>query len=198
MTVTAGTATLDCPTCGHALVLPPEVRERALVACAHCGHIVRNCPGSRAFRWASLDPYVRRHGTSRHNLWGGLLGSLAWLPALAVAMAVRDRFSLVALVALTLPYLVLLAVLRFRRARTPPMVWTMELWMALGAYLLYLAALRLFWLQTFGDILGVGGVTPLAVVVLGSMWLALGLAGRGWYRWRAARLPQLTGSAPAD
>jgi|GEM_PF-4998608 len=195
---TAATTTLECPCCGHALAVPSEVRERALCACAHCGFILRNCAGSRAFRWEHVDPYVRRHGASRANLWVGLLGSLLWLPALVVAMLVRGRFSLVAFMALAVPYLLLLVVLRARRARTPALVWAMELWMGLGSYLLYLAALRLVWLQTFGDILGLGGVTPLAVVVLGTMWLLMGLAGRRWYRWRAARLPQLVGSAPAD
>ncbi len=194
----SGTATLECPCCGHALAVPAGLRERALCTCAHCGLILRHGEGSRAFRWSQVDPYVRRHGVSRANLWGAYVGALAWLPALAVAMLIRGRFDLLALVVLALPYLLLLAVLRARRARTPAMVWVMELWAGLGAYLLYLSGLALVWTAALGDILVPGGVAPLAVAVLGAVWLALGLAGRGWYRWRAARLPQLTGTAPAE
>jgi hypothetical protein len=198
MTGTDGTATLECQGCGHVLAVPADLRDRALCACAHCGLILRNCAGSRAFRWAHVDPYVRRHGASRANLWGGLLGSLAWLPALAVSMALQQGFDLVALVILAVPYLLLLAVLRARRARSPAAVWMMELWAFLGAYLLYLAALGAAWPARFGGVFATGGLAPHAVGVLGALWLALGLAGRGWYRWRAARLPRLSGMAPAD
>jgi hypothetical protein len=192
------TARIECPCCGHALAVPPEVRENALFACAHCGMVIRNCDGSRAFRWAHVDPHVRKHGASRANLWGGLLGALAWLPVLALVMLLTGRFDIRVLLALAGPYLALLAVLRGRRARTPAIVWSMELWAGLGAYLLYLHVLGLLMpnqmkLVYSGDMALSG---PAMVVGLGGTWLAVGLLGRAWYRRRAARLPQATGTPP--
>src|SRR5262245_8890387 len=87
----ADATTLECPCCGHVLAVTPDVGENALAACAHCGMVIRNCTGSRAFRWSMVDPYVRRHGASKANLWGGLLGSLAWIPVLALVMAITGR-----------------------------------------------------------------------------------------------------------
>jgi hypothetical protein len=191
-------ARIECPCCGHALAVPPEVREHALFACGHCGMVIRNCEGSRAFRWADVDPYVRRNGASRANLWGGLIGALAWLPVLALVMLLKGGFDVRVLLALAGPYLVLLAVLRGRRARTPAIVWSMELWAGLGAYLLYLHVLGLILpsqmrLVSSGE-LSLSG--PAMLVGLGSTWLAVGLGGRAWYRRRAARLPQAMGTPP--
>ena len=193
--------TLECPCCGHVLAVPADVKDDALVACAHCGMVIRNCVGSRAFRWALVDPYVRKNGASRANLWGGLLGALAWLPVLAVVMAVLGRFDVALLAALAVPYLALLAWLRARRARTPALVWSMDLWAGLGIYLLYLVLLhvvlpeRLEVLFATSGAAG-GGVGMLTALVLGVTWLAIGVAGHLWYRRRAAKLPQLSGTAP--
>src|SRR5512134_299830 len=67
---------VECLGCGHVLDLPPSVVEGGEFACAHCGLLMRNVEAARAFRWADVDPYVRRHGASRANLWGGLGGSV--------------------------------------------------------------------------------------------------------------------------
>jgi len=182
----------------------PEVAENALFACAHCGMIIRNCTGSRAFRWAQVDPYVRRHGASRANLWGGLLGSLAWLPVLALVMAITGRFDILLLSALAVPYLALLAWLRARRARTPALIWSMDLWAGLGAYFVYLGVLHILLPQKMEVLFAVSGtpsggpVALLTVMVLGGAWLVLGIIGRTWYRRRAERLPQLSGAPPSD
>jgi hypothetical protein len=191
-------ARIECPCCGHALAVPPDVREKALFACAHCGMVIRNCEGSRAFRWAHVDPYVRKNGTSRANLWGGLLGALAWLPVLALVMLLTGRFDVRILLALAGPYLALLAVLRARRPRLPAIVWSMELWAGLGAYLLYLHLLGLLMPDRM-KVVYTGSAAlsgPAMVLGLGGTWLAVGLAGRAWYRRRAARLPQATGTPP--
>lgn len=190
-------ARIECPCCGHALAVPADVRDNALFTCAHCGMIIRNCEGSRAFRWNLVDPYVRRHGASRANLWGGLIGSLAWLPALALAMAVGGTFDVGLLLLLAGPYLVLLAALRLRRPRTPAVVWGMELWAGLGAYILLLAALNLLRPELMTPVFGGSGrLAPTAALALGALWLLMGVGGRAWYRRRAARLPQATGTPP--
>jgi len=190
---------IECPCCGHVLALPDTLRENALFACAHCGMVIRNCAGSRAFRWAHLDPYVRRNGASRANLWGGLLGALAWLPVLALVMLLTGRFDVRVLLVLAGPYLALLAVLRARRARTPAIVWCMELWAGLGAYLLYLHVLGLILPDRMKLVYSASGALsgPAMLVGLGGTWLALGILGRTWYRRRAARLPQVAGTPPA-
>jgi len=199
----AQATTLECPCCGHVLAVPADVAENALVACAHCGMVIRNCSGSRAFRWSIVDPYVRRHGASRANLWGGLLGSLAWVPVLAIVMAVTGRFDILVLSLLAVPYLALLVWLKARRPRTPALVWSMELWAGLGAYFLYLGVLHVVLPQRLEVLFAVSGtpsggpVALLTLMVLGGVWLLLGLVGRGWYRRRAARLAQLSGTPPA-
>jgi hypothetical protein len=196
--------TIECPCCGHALAVSSEVAEDALFACAHCGMIVRNCTGSRAFRWALVDPYVRRYGTSRANLWGGLLGSLAWLPVLALVMAITGRFDILLLCALAVPYLALLAWLKARRARTPALIWSMDLWAGMGAYFLYLGVLHILLPERLEVLFAVSGtpaggpVALLTVMVLGGAWLLLGIIGRTWYRRRAEGLPQLSGTPPGE
>jgi len=194
----AESPSLECPCCGHVLAVPAEVSDDALCACAHCGMVLRNCTGSRAFRWALVDPYVRRHGVSRANLWGGMLGALVWLPVLAIVMAVTGKFDIALLLALAGPYLILLAFMRKRRAATPALVWTMELWIGFGLYLLYLGLLHALLPQRLEVVFSAGGVGMLTIFVLGGAWVAFGLCGRAWYRGRAARLPQLLGTPPRE
>src|SRR5262249_17037965 len=148
--------------------------------------------------WADVDPYVRRHGTTRGNLWGGLLGAIAWLPALAAVMLILHQFDILLLLALAGPYLVLLAWVRMRRARTPVLVWVLDLRAGLGAYLLYMAGLHILLPESSRVVFSFGGAGPAAATALGVLWLLIGLGGRGWYRRRAARLPCLTGPPPAD
>ena len=198
----ADATTLECPCCGHVLAVTPDVADNALVACAHCGMVLRNCVGSRAFRWSMVDPYVRRHGVSRANLWGGLLGSLVWLPVLAIVMAVTGRFDILLLCVLAVPYLLMLGWMKARRARTPPLIWSMELWAALGAYFLYLGLLHVLLPQRLEVLFAVSGtptggpVALLTIMVMGGAWLLFGLGGRAWYRRRALGLPQLSGTPP--
>jgi hypothetical protein len=194
---TGAAAALECPCCGYVLALPAEVSEGAPCSCGHCGNMLRNDVAARSFRWAAQEPYIRRNGVSRANLWGGLIGALAWLPALIVVMLFTSRFDIVLLLALAAPYLVVLAVLRARRARTPPTVWMMEVWIGFGSYLVYLLALHVFLPQDSRVVFDFGGLGPAAVGLLGFLWLGIGLVGKGWYRRRAARLPCLFGQPPA-
>ena len=192
---------IECAGCGYALAVPDDLREGGAFACAHCGLIARNVESARRFHWAELDPYVRRHGVSRANLWGGLIGSLAWLPVLGVVLAVQGRFDLGLFVALAAPYLLLLGVLRQRRPHTPAMLWTTHLWMALGVYLLYLWLLVTLLPAWAGRLVdgsggGGGGVMPLMFAALGATWVAAGAVVSWLYRVRARRLPRATGTAP--
>lgn len=74
---------IECLGCGHVLVLPGSIPEGGTFACAHCRLVMQNVEAARRFRWKEVDPYVRRHGASRLNLWGGLGGAVLWLPILA-------------------------------------------------------------------------------------------------------------------
>ncbi len=192
-------ASLDCPCCGFVLDVPPALREGARFRCAHCGMILKLNEGARAFRWASLDPYLRKHGASRGNLWGGLIGALIWLPALAIVMAARGRFEIGLLAALTVPYLVLLAILRQLRARTPALLWICYVWTALGVYLLFLRTLLTLvpeWAAALqGDLVSPGLLSTLTV--LGGLWAVAGSLGALWYRSTARRLPSARGTPPA-
>jgi thiol:disulfide interchange protein DsbD len=192
---------IECAGCGFVLAVPDELREGAGFTCAHCGLIARNVESARRFHWAELDPYVRRHGVSRGNLWGGTIGSLAWLPVLGVVLALQGRFDLGLFVALAAPYLFLLAVLKQRRPRTPALLWATHLWIGLGLYLLYLWLLISFFPGWAGVLLdssgaGGGGVMPSMLVAMGATCVLVG-TGISWsYRVRARRLPRATGTAP--
>jgi hypothetical protein len=181
---------IDCSCCGSALVLPPDLREGAAFACPDCGAALRNVPFVREFRWESQDPYVRRHGVSRGNLWGAMIGSLVWVVVLAVLMLLHGRFSLGVLMAIAVPYLALLIVLRLLRPRRPALRWMMFLWMGLGAYFMYLAALQML-LKDWTDVMKTVAVaSPALLLGLGGAWLATGFAGSWLYSAYTARLPR--------
>jgi len=193
----AESATLECQCCGYVLAVPADLKDKCWCSCGHCRMILRNDAAGRAFRWAYLDPYVRRNGASRANTWGGLLGAMAWLPALAAVMLIMGQFDVLLFSALAVPYLLLMAWMRVRRPRTPALVWMMDLWALLGTYLLYLAGLHIILPEKSRVVFSFGGVGPAAATTLGAMWLLLGLGGRWWYGRRAARVPTLTGQPPA-
>jgi len=181
---------IDCSCCGRALALPEGLKEGAAFACSGCGMGARNVAFTRAFRWESQDPYLRKHGASRGGLWGGFFGSLVWLVVLAVLMLLRSKFHLGAFVAIAAPYLLLLVSLRLLRPRRPALLWMMYLWMGLGAYCIYLAGLEVLlkdWtdvMKTFAD------VSPALLLALGSAWLVTGFVGAWLYRGYIRRLPQ--------
>jgi hypothetical protein len=189
---------VDCACCGHVLTLPPELAESARFTCGHCGLVMRNVEFTRAFRWAHVDPYARKHGTSRANLWGGLLGSLAWLPVLAGVMAWRGELDVGLLLVVAAPYLLMLAVLRTLRARTPAALWGFYLWGALGGYFVYLRVLLFFFPGWAGALLDTS-VPSLSVGTLGGLgiaWMLIGVVGSILYRRHARRPPVLTGAPP--
>jgi len=189
---------IECLGCGHVLTLPDSIPEGGAFVCAHCGLELLNVEVARKFRWKAVDPYVRRHGASRANLWGGLGGAALWLPILAALQLYRGQFDALFFGLVALPYLGLLVFLGMRRARTPAMVWLYWLWMGLGAYLLYLGAL-LFVRPAWAEQLA--GVPPLVtsggqLFSMGGIAFVVGGFGMVLQRRRASRLPRISGTPP--
>jgi hypothetical protein len=181
---------IECPCCGSALALPEAVREGGAFACAACFQQLRNTQATRDFRWESVDPYIRKHGASKANIWGGLLGAMAWLPGLAIFLLLRGRFAIGAFLLIAAPYLLLLALLRAARARRPAMLWLMQLWTGLGLFLLYLAGLLTLLAGGEAALLSDFDVAPALPASVGGIWLATGLGGTWWYKRTSTRLPQ--------
>ena len=187
---------IDCHACGRTLELPATFPEGGDFACGHCGMWMRNVQAARRFRFADLDPYVRRHGASRVNLWGGTVGAALWLPILAGVLAWRGMLDAGFLAAVGLPYVVLLAVLFRRRAGAPAARFGAWTWAGLGIYLLYLFVLLELvpgYAARFGAASEAGGgpaVPTLFLGVFGGAALAAGTLADLGYRRRAARLPR--------
>lgn len=186
---------IDCQACGRALAVPDDFPEAGDFACGHCGLWMRNVEAARRFRFADLDPYVRRHGASRLNLWGGTIGAALWLPILAGVLAWRGMLDAGFLAAVGLPYCALLALLARLRAGAPAARFGAWTWAGLGAYCLYLFGLfRLVpgYAARFGAASEAGG--PAAPVgffgLFGAAAVAAGLLADFLYRRRAARLPR--------
>lgn len=187
---------IDCQGCGRTLAVPDDFPEAGDFACGHCGLWMRNVEAARAFRFADLDPYVRRHGASRVNLWGGTIGAALWLPILAGVLAWRGLLDAGFLAAIGLPYLVLLGLLVRWRAGAAAVRFVAWTWMGLGLYLLYLLVLfRLVpdYAVRFGAASEAGGgpvVPGLFLGVFGASALAAGVLTDLHYRRRVARLPR--------
>jgi hypothetical protein len=182
---------VECPGCGHRLVLPREVGEGAEFVCGHCTTALRNVPALRVFRWSDVDPYVRRHGASRANLWGGLAGAALWLPLLAAVQVVQHRLDPGFLAAVGLPYLALLVAAGRARARTPAPTWMGLVWLGLGAYLLLVSAL-------LRAVPAWGAQLPgLQLWVFGGTAAVTGAFLLVSYRRRIARLPRVFGTPPS-
>jgi len=188
---------VECSGCGSPLQLPDGLAEGAAFTCSRCGNIARNVESIRRFRWAELDPYMQKHGVSRANLWGGLIGSLVWIPALVVVLVATDQFDIGLLAAVAAPYLILLAVLKQRRPRTPAMLWAAHQWVGFGLYFLYLFTIFSMFPRWAGVILDISGmnrsvITRWMLAVLGVSAIVGGLAVAWLYRARARNLPRAT------
>ncbi len=187
---------IDCQACGRPLAVPDEFPEAGDFACGHCGLWMRNVEAARRFRFADQDPYVRRHGASRLNLWGGMIGAALWLPILAGVLAWRGMLDAGFLAAVGLPYLALLALLVRLRAGAPAARFGAWTWAGLGAYFLYLFALFALvpgYAARFGaaSVPGGGPAVPLAFLgYFGAAAVAAGALADALYRRRAARLPR--------
>jgi predicted RNA-binding Zn-ribbon protein involved in translation (DUF1610 family) len=186
---------IECSGCGSALQLPEGLKDGAAFTCPRCGLIARNVESVRRFRWSELEPFVRRRGVSRANFWGGLLGSLAWIPALVVVLLATDKFDIGLLLAVAGPYLVLLAVLLQRRGRTPAALWAAHQWVGFGLYVLYLFTIFSMFPNRAGVILDISGMNRSVIArwmlaVLGASAVAGGLLVAWLYRVRARSLPR--------
>ena len=187
---------IDCQSCGRALEVPDEFPEAGDFACGHCGLWLRNVEAARRFRFADVDPYVRRHGASRLNLWGGIIGAALWLPILAGVLAWRGLLDAGFLAAIGLPYLALLVFLFRRRAGAAAVRFGAWTWTGLGLYLLYLFALFELvpdYAVRFGAASEAGGgpaVPTLFLGVFGASAFAAGALTDLLYRRRVARLPR--------
>ncbi len=198
---------IECCGCGRRLAVPADVGEGGAFVCGGCGLILRNVQSARDFRWAQLDPYVRRHGVSRLNFWGGLLGSSAWIVLLFGVLLTGERFDLVLALALTVPWTLMLGALYSMRARTPAALWLHYLFASLGIYLVYLRAL-LVAVPAWGELLAASGAPaggPASAAALhallrvaGIALVVLGGAGVFLYRARARRLPRAAAAPGAE
>ena len=190
-----GMTRVECSGCGSSLQLPEGLKEGAAFACSKCGQIARNVESVRRFRWAELDPYVQKHGVSRANLWGGLIGSVVWIPALVIVLVATDQFDVGLLAAMAAPYLVLLAVLKQRRPRTPTTLWAAHQWVGFGLYFLYLFTLFSLFPKWAGVVLDISGmnravITRWMLAVLGASAIAGGISVAWLYRARAKSVPR--------
>ena len=186
---------VECSCCGVPLQLPEALSEGAAFTCARCDNIARNVESIRRFRWAELEPFVQKHGISRANYWGALIGSLAWIPALVIVLWATGQFDVGLLVAVAAPYLFLLAVLTQRRAKTPAGLWASQQWLGFGLYFVYLFALFSIFPRWAGVILDISGsnravITRWMLAVLGASSIAGGIAVAWLYRARARGLPR--------
>jgi hypothetical protein len=189
---------IECLGCGRVLVLPESIGEGGEFACAHCGLLMRNVAAARTFRWKDVDPYVRRHGASRANLWAGLGGAVLWLPILAIVLAAQGRFDGVFLASLAAPYLAIVVVLGQKRARTPAHAWRYSLWAGLGAYGVYVGALLVAVPRWRPLLSGTSGVEagPTAFLGFGAIALLGGAAAGAVHRARMRRVPRISGTPP--
>jgi hypothetical protein len=190
---------IECLGCGHVLMLPASIPEGGDFACAHCGLWMRNVEAARRFRWQDVEPYVRHHGASRANLWGGLAGAALWLPLLACVLAVQGRLDGPFLAVLGLPYLALLAVFGAKRARIPGTVWQYWLWIGLGGYGLYVGTVLVLEPEWAPLLSGTSGVDmgPLGFFGLGAIGVLAGAIGVAVHRRRARKVPRISGTPPA-
>jgi hypothetical protein len=188
--------TIECPGCGHRLEVPGDLAEGAELACGHCTLLLRNGPPLRAFRWASVSPEARARA-SRRYLWGAALGAFLWIPIIGVVLALHRRLDAVLLGTLALPYLALPALLD-SRARLPAVIWLGRLWIGVGLYMLYVAAVLLV-VPRWNALLASNGLRepPGFLVVFGVISVGTGAAVIALYRRRVARAQQFYGPPPA-
>jgi hypothetical protein len=189
---------VDCQSCGSSLELPIGLGEGREFACSHCGLLLRNVEATREFRWADVDRFTRRHGTSRLRFWAGLFAGLAWLPAAAGALALRHRFVPAFVAALAVPWCAIVLWLARRRPSTPLARWYVLLWVGVGAFAIYVAMLVAI-VPAWRPLLGIGE-DPEAlklVFVIGVLAMMVGAAGASLYAWLLKRTPSARATPPS-
>ncbi len=189
---------VECQSCGWSLEVPLGLADGKEFACGHCGLLLRNTEATREFRWASLDPFVRRRGVSRLVFTLSVIFGLAWIPAAAIAMALFRRLDPAFLAALAIPWCAIELWLARGRAGIPKVRWYVLLWLALGAFVSYVAilvAVRPQWRALLGV-----GENPDALKLIftaGVMAMMVGAAGASAYRWIVGRTPNARATPPS-
>jgi hypothetical protein len=130
---------------------------------------------------------------SRLHLWGGALAAFLWIPIVGVVLALHHRFDAVLLGTLALPYLGLPPLLD-SRARNPAVIWLGRLWIGVGIYMLYVAAVLLV-VPRWSALLASSGLRepPAFLVAFGLVSVATGAAVVALYRRRVARAQRFFG-----
>lgn len=190
--------TVDCQACGWVLQVPYGTEEGREFACGHCGLLLRNVEPTRTFQWQGLDPFVRRRGVTRLVFWLGIVAGFVWLPALAIALALRHGLDPRFVAAIGAPWLAIEFWLARSRAGRPRIRWYVLLWLALGAYVTYVAIL-VGVVPAWRSLLGVGE-NPDALRLIfsaGVMAMMVGAAGASGYRWVLSRTPTARATPPS-
>ncbi|MGB8932341.1 MAG: hypothetical protein WCC48_13945 [Anaeromyxobacteraceae bacterium] len=188
---------VDCQSCGWNLEVPPGTPEGREFACGHCGLLLRNEEPTRAFRWTSVDPFVRRHGATRLGLGAGLLAGFSVVPATAVSLLLRHRFDPLFLSAIAIPWCAIGLWLARRRVATPSIRWHVSLWIGAGAFATYVA-LVVAAVPAWQPLLGIGD-DPEAlklVFAIGVMALTVGVGVGSFYDWVLRRTPRARATPP--
>src|SRR5512141_858374 len=134
---------IHCHRCGTTWRLPEEVGASAHLVCSRCEEILaRRGP----LEGAPPAPFVRRYGMAAGSLWGWLIGSTWWLPAVLAAWVLRSQFDAWAFLLLSVPCVGTVYWLLLRRRRTPSVVWRGYVGLGAGGYACYLWVLFAVWL----------------------------------------------------
>ncbi|MCR4314992.1 MAG: hypothetical protein NUW37_01445 [Planctomycetes bacterium] len=180
---------VDCPGCGARLAIPGGLAEQAEFICARCRIVLVNNEHLRKFRWMDQDEYVRKHGASRVNLWGGTLGSVIWLPIFFTVVGFQGKltFGFAAMVAV--PYLAMIWWMMKSRADASATLWQSKLFASIGVYFVYLGGM--LWLVPEWNELFASFDSPnfLAIIGMGITFAAMGTIGALMYASKAKKLP---------
>ena len=172
---------VHCRCCGTSWRVPDDARRGARWACGRCQEILvhRGEPEG-----AAPDPFVRRYGMRAGSVWGWLIGSTWWLPAMLAVSALRGQVEPWPFLLLSVPGVATAYWLVLSRRGTPTFVWRGYVGLGAGGYAWYLAVLLATWrVPERGNLLGLGALGALGV-----------LAGGGYLAWHASvvrRLPRL-------
>ena len=172
---------IHCHRCGTSWCVPDDARRGARLACGRCQEILVHRAEPEA---APPDPFVRRFGMRAGSVWGYIIGSTWWLPAVLGGSVFRGNVDAWAFLLLSVPGVATVYWLVLRRRGTPTVVWHGYVGFGAGGYAWYLGVLLATWhASDRGNLFALGAIGALGVIV-----------GGGSLRWHATlvrRLPRL-------